>query len=305
MMVLNYCSLPRSGWLLLARGATRFSTPSFVLACALSAACGAGGGSDATHTSDAGHQQAGQDAGKQGQSGHDASSGDAGGNAGDGDGDGDVGGQPLTSVAASDFCTTMTKLLCAAETACCKDDAHRYADEASCLTGESSDCIQNVQPAAMDPRTGYSPTAAAQALNNLKSKLKSCDLSIGEWFVAQDGLISIYQGTVTSGGSCTPKDMNDKAAVLSCSGGSVCRITPFPLSGQCGAEQGAGGACVTELECQDGLRCNPPQSLGGQCKARLPDDSGCTSNPDCESLLCQNQVCVPRSADTVYCFKGR
>jgi hypothetical protein len=221
---------------------------------------------------------------------------------GDGDGDGDA---PLTSVSAADFCTTLTGLLCKAEQKCCDSRGSLYESVDACVQAENASCLKDIQPAALDARTGYSATTAAQKLNALSTKLVSCDLDIGEWLVASDGLVGIFAGTVGSGGDCTPHDANDAAALLSCQGGAVCQVTAFPLlSGKCGAEKGANDSCVSELECADGLRCDPPKSLTGQCKARLGDGQTCTDNADCESLVCSHGSCTARSLDTVYCLKA-
>ena len=224
-----------------------------------------------------------------------------------GDGDGDAGGDgdaPLTSVAASDFCTTLTGLLCKAEQACCQAAGQRYESAEACLQAENASCLSDIQPAALDARTGYSPTRAAEKLNELSAKLASCDQAIGEWLVASDGLVAAFEGTVDAGGDCTPSGANDAAALLSCKGGSVCRVTPFPLVGTCGAEKSSGEGCVSELECSEGLRCDPPKALNGQCSARLPDGQRCSDNSDCESLLCAGGTCAGRTQDAVYCLKA-
>src|SRR5205085_305359 len=129
---------------------------------------------------------------------------------------------PLTSVAASDFCTTLTGLLCKAEQACCQATTQRYDSVEACVQAENSSCLSDIQPAALDARTGYSATRAAEKLNELNAKLASCDQAIGEWLVASDGLVAAFEGTVESGGDCTPADANDAPALLSCKPGSVC-----------------------------------------------------------------------------------
>jgi hypothetical protein len=226
---------------------------------------------------------------------------------GAGDGDGDDGPAPLTSVSAADFCTTLTTLLCQAEQACCQTAGVRYENVEACVQAENASCLSDIQPAALDARTGYSATGAAAKLNELQAKLVSCDQAIGEWLVAADGLVAVFEGTVDAGGDCTPAGDTDAAALLSCKPGSVCRVSPVLLSakGTCGAEKSSGEGCVSELECAQGLRCDPPKDIiSGQCKARLPDGQGCVDNSDCESLLCAGGSCTPRSQDAVYCLKA-
>jgi hypothetical protein len=64
-----------------------------------------------------------------------------------------------------------------------------------------------------------------------------------------------------------------------------------------------GDSCVTEIECADGLRCDPPQQLTGRCVPRLGNGESCSIDGDCESLVCDGGECVERSATSVYCFR--
>jgi hypothetical protein len=45
------------------------------------------------------------------------------------------------------------------------------------------------------------------------------------------------------------------------------------------------------------------QSLGlhGHCVARLADGAKCARATECTSLVCENNACVPRTVDRVYC----
>ncbi len=206
-------------------------------------------------------------------------------------------------VAASDLCNQFTTLLCEAEQACCTNAATRYATVAECFAAQNPGCLTDLQALATDPQTGYDPAVARAELDKIAARMATCDVNIGPWFVSQNGLLGVFRGTVASGGDCSPASASDKAPVLSCQSPSVCRLMAIPLSGQCGTPRTQGDSCVTELECEAGLRCEPPETFNGECVARLADGAGCSVNGDCTSLICEASSCVARTADRIYCFK--
>lgn len=205
-------------------------------------------------------------------------------------------------ITASSLCQELTTMLCAAEQACCTDASARHASAEACFAATNADCLADLQAPASDGRTGYDPAIARAELDELAARLATCDSSIGPWFVSHQGLLRIYQGTVASGGDCSPSSASDTVPVLSCVAPAVCRLRPLPLGGTCGAARTQGDSCVTEIECADGLRCNPPESLNGQCAPRLATGMGCTIDGDCTSLICEGNQCVDATVDRVYCF---
>ncbi len=209
-------------------------------------------------------------------------------------------------IAATDFCNELTTLLCAAEQSCCTDAATRHATTAECFAAQNSGCVQDVQGPATNSRTGYDPVVARAVLNDLAAKTGTCNPDIGQWFVSHQGLLKMYQGTVQVGGDCTPANSSDAVSVLSCQVPAVCQlsVSGFEAVGTCGTVRSPGDSCLSEIECQDGLRCDPPEDPSGECKSRRSNGSSCDVDGDCESLICEGSDCVPNTVNRVYCFKG-
>jgi hypothetical protein len=275
-----------------------------LLACACGSDAAPPASDDESDNGDVDHEE--NDDGSADQSSEGEGDGDGDGDAegdGEGDADGDGEGYVEHDVSAQELCTELTAMLCQAEQDCCTDPSRRYASVEACVQGEQGTCLSELQPPALDAKTGYSASVAGAQLAALHDELASCDVDMVERFAVKAGLMSIFQGTVSSGGDCTPESQTDRATVLSCGGGSVCRLSLLPPSGECGAERQSGESCVTELECADGLRCDPPQQLGGRCVVRLGEGESCDVDGDCASLVCEGTRCAARTTNGVYCFK--
>ncbi len=208
-------------------------------------------------------------------------------------------------IAATDFCNELTTALCAAEQSCCTDAPTRHGTTAECFAAQNPGCLQDVQASATNSRTGYDPVVARAVLNDLEAKMGICSPDIGQWFVSHQGLLKMYQGTVQVGGDCTPANSNDAVSVLSCQAPAVCQLSVVGIeaSGTCGTVRSPGDSCLSEIECQDGLRCDPPADPSGECTSRRANGSSCDIDGDCESLICEDSDCEPNTVDRVYCFK--
>ncbi len=82
-----------------------------------------------------------------------------------------------------------------------------------------------------------------------------------------------------------------------CAPGSVCTdlvLGDNQLDGTCGPPKKAGGECRVFYECEVGLTCDAPDFLTpGVCTALRANGAACTSQFDCESGACENDLCEP------------
>lgn len=315
---LSICSISRT---LLAPGPLHRVAPATALIAALSLglmACGdAGGGKTDTEKS------SGDDESTQGKD-SDGTKGDSKGDSGDkstkptdkdsstgGDATGDeaTGTKPDSTdtsreaLSPDNYCAELSRVVCEGDATCCTDDAKKFSSEAECQTEIKSRCAQDVLGTIKDERTGFDGTIARTQLDRLEGFVKTCDLETAAWFVESEGMMSMYTGTVDSGGACTPSDTEDAGAMLSCKKGH-CLIKPFPLSGTC-TDQGRAekDTCYAHVECAEGLYCTAPTGGSGTCEKRGANGTDCGSGLACSSYYCESRKCVPATKNLVYCAK--
>lgn len=224
-----------------------------------------------------------------------------------------------TSIAPADLCGALADAACQGAARCCQAPAQPLA---TCVSAQQSSCQKQLMPMISDARSGYDPVAAAHVIATFQAMASTCDPALVDWASPRTGLLGMFAGTVKSGGSCPPKDTNDGAAVVSCSGAEICHIAGVGqprLTGTCGLPRPSAATCLIDTECDPValLRCdfNAPvagnvptssseQSLGlhGHCVPRLADGAKCARATECSSLICENKVCAPRTVDRVYCI---
>ena len=218
------------------------------------------------------------------------------------DGTGTDTGTDTGPVDGDDFCEVLSQIMCEAEVDCCTNTDWDYDSVADCLADQVPQCETDLQALIDDSRTAYDPARARQVLDALASDTASCDLGISQWFVSrEDGLLSVFAGTVANGGDCSPANADDGGAILSCTNGNACRVMPIPLSGTCGAHKTAMQQCVTHFECEETLWCTAMSGGLGQCQARKANAESCTETIECDSLQCEAGSCVAATVDLVYC----
>jgi hypothetical protein len=71
----------------------------------------------------------------------------------------------------------------------------------------------------------------------------------------------------------------------------------------CKRRGGAGGPCVFDGNCQDGLYCADAGLLTDACRARKNDGADCASANECSSFICKSGKCAEPTAPNAYCLK--
>ncbi|MEE8409665.1 MAG: hypothetical protein V3T05_08670 [Myxococcota bacterium] len=253
-----------------------------------------------------------------GNGGNDGNSGGDSANQGGDSGGGDYpppGDFDSSPIAATDLCARLAAVRCDAEQICCTDSATKYADAASCKTTETANCKNDREPIAVDSRTGYNATTAGTKLGELYALAAVCDPSAGTWAFSDDGFFAVLDGTIASGGDCTPTEILpnlDAAALLACDSGNVCAMTvvvglPLVVSGVCAAPSASGGACFTDLECDTDLWCDPPNKFlsgGGTCADREVNGTSCADGAECLTLTCTGSTCADATINDAYCLNN-
>jgi hypothetical protein len=222
----------------------------------------------------------------------------------------DAGNASLNMVQAGAVCSRLATLDCAGEAHCCNSPGRTVA---TCQSDIMTACTQTLylDTLSQNPITGFDKSAAASAFTVLEQKASQCDISVASWGASVDGLRSIFKGTIAPGKSCKPtQNLMDKAtagaALASCTGIAATACLPKSVLGDwtCSPKNAAGGSCLTDNNCNDGLYCNlPSTSALGKCAATLPVGSSCTAPSQCTSLFCKNSVCVAADQQAAYCLK--
>ena len=222
----------------------------------------------------------------------------------------DAGSDPnRNKVSAADVCKRLAEIDCAAEAYCC-DNPGRTVDvcKADVIKGCSQDWL--LDQAAQNPVTGYDVAAAERAYTELEKKASQCDPSVAAWASSPDGLRGLLKGTVAPDASCKPADALPEpaavaAALLSCkdSASHAC-LYANPLDAwTCAQRAAAGGACITDNNCQDGVYCAlPALQVTGTCTDRKAVGESCMTPNECKSLFCKQGKCVAADQQAAYCL---
>lgn len=204
-----------------------------------------------------------------------------------------------------DACRRLAELQCDGYFDCCSTAADR-TDQLymQCVEQARVKCTNDFGKLVVDDRTGYDPVVAGAVIAEGRGYVDRCDPDIVEWFTNRTGLQHVLTGTVEGGHSCTPRDTNltsfDQAALLSCLGPDQACVASSLNDWVCRQRAPEGERCILYWDCVDGLRCDWSR-LSGTCAQRVPDGGACASGPDCTSLVCASNLCVPRTQDSVYC----
>jgi hypothetical protein len=234
-----------------------------------------------------------------------------GGTAGSGAGGAMAGGAggmsaPVEDVPAGTVCARLSQLQCEAEAVCCKApgrtvDACKIAMAQKCATLYLDQVSKN-------PVSGYAPHTAGVAMAEFEQRAATCDPTVVAWGASVSGLRGIFPGTESSGADCTPKnllDQSDAAShLMACKNPADTACLPSLATWKCTSRANAGGACFSDVNCQDGLYCDNPQTalVGATCKARKATGTSCTAGTQCASLVCKGSVCVAADVQAVYCL---
>jgi hypothetical protein len=223
----------------------------------------------------------------------------------------DAGSDPARNqVAPADLCTRLATINCAGEAFCCQTPTRTVdACKADLIKTCSSDLM--LDRIAANPITGFDAAAAERAYTELERKASVCDETVAAWGGSADGLRGILKGTIAANASCKPpQTIPDKAsiaaALVSCTEPTLhaCAFTSL-LAGDwsCAAKVGAGGACNTDNNCNDGLYCVlPALAAVGSCTERKAVGASCSAPTQCASLYCKSGKCVAADRQAAYCL---
>ena len=220
----------------------------------------------------------------------------------------DAGSDPNRNlVQPGQLCARIAVIQCAGEMHCCISP-NRTVD--ACRAQYMMLCAEQLylDQIAMNPSTGFDATSTAAAFTQLEQMASQCDVNIVSWAGSDMGLRSILQGTLAPGSSCKPNNLTDPptagAALASCTSGATTACLPMSILGDwtCAPRNGAGGSCVTDINCIAGTYCdNPTQAPLGKCAQLLGLGATCTDGSQCSSLFCSAGQCVPASQQLAYC----
>lgn len=226
----------------------------------------------------------------------------------------DAGSDPdRNEVDADALCERLTTIQCAAEAYCCAKPG-RTVEE--CKTTLLEACTMEAQfdAVAENPITGFDAARAAAAFEEFEALASECDLGVGAWGRSTEGLRAMLQGTVAPKGNCAPDASNNDplvaaAALASCQNPAqyACQPRATEKDGKpdwtCDARSDVDGPCFTDVNCQEGLYCNNPENrLGAQCRPLKQAGRPCNLAMECESLACEDNVCVAATRESVYCL---
>lgn len=257
-------------------------------------------------TGGAGTGGVGGDAGMGGMGG-DSGTGGTGGDSGTG------GGGSPNRVEANQICQRLAELQCAAEESCCPTPSRKYPSLVACISSQRSVCETDgaLMQIGSDPDAAYSIDSAEIVFNEFERLAGLCDPGIAAWGVSSSGLINMFRGTKGQNASCQPANATDFGAGFSClvDNGLTCvpgipetDFTP-PAGWTCKPRSGSGGNCFSDINCNDGLRCEVPETLSN-CVARKTAGESCGAPNDCVSLLCEGGLCAEPNIPDAYCLGG-
>ncbi len=219
-------------------------------------------------------------------------------------------------VAADDFCTRLAQVSCDGFDRCCDDPVARAMapDRATCVQAVQNSCtsgMYSISMAVHDPRTGYDPEHAGAVIGTYQDFVARCDPSLVVWSGRRDGFMSALRGTVDNGRPCLVDQdpVANYPALVSCRDFSQSCIVSGLRDGSCLERRPAGGNCVLDFDCQDGLYCAPRPLNWGLCTAQLANGAVCAADGASHAEWCQSSFCfMGRCAEptqrSVYCGGG-
>lgn len=212
------------------------------------------------------------------------------------------------AVLPGQLCDRLATIQCAGEAACCPKPGRDFA---ACKDAAVGSCSADLlfDQIAMQASAGFDAGNAHRVFDEIERLASKCDPSIAAFGISQEGLRSMFLGTVDPGGSCRPSNLLSKpqqgAALAACKMSESDACLPSVTTWTCVPRGGAGTACFTDINCLDGLYCPNPEfdPAGANCVQRKTDGASCSADNECESLFCVNRSCVAATKDVAYCPK--
>ena len=207
-------------------------------------------------------------------------------------------------------CQRLAQIQCAGEAFCCPNPGRTVAQ---CETVSLKGCIDEAYLDAVTANsiTAFNATKAAAAFDHFEMLASQCDISIAEYGASATGLLSMLEGTIEAGKSCSPSGFTKASAAASlaaCLNGATTACLPTSsLIWTCTARGAAGAKCFSDLNCQDGLHCPNPSLVAGEfgtaaCAPRKAEGAACMQPNECTSLVCKDGACAASSVEAAYCL---
>jgi hypothetical protein len=221
----------------------------------------------------------------------------------------DAGSDPeRNAVIAGQLCDRLSTIQCAGEAFCCDNPGRDFN---ACKEQMQDGCEDSLMFDALaeSEKTGFDPGHARAAYEEIERLASECDPSVARFGGSIEGLRGIFKGTVAAGGSCTTINVTRRdevaKALASCTEPAANACLPNGvLLWTCTARAATGGACFTDVNCNDGLYCpNPDFDVAGStCRDRKPVGEPCTTPNECATLFCKGGQCVDETVQAAYCL---
>jgi hypothetical protein len=221
----------------------------------------------------------------------------------------DAGSDPdRNKVSAAQLCERLATINCAGESFCC-DSPGRTVDACKADLIQTCSMTLMLDKIAMQETSRFDAAAAEKAYSELESRASKCDPSVAKWGGSADGLRGILRGSIEPKADCTPAATFDVvqvgAAFVSCAQpeSHACVYSSILDPWTCEPRSVAGGVCVTDNNCVDGLYCvvNTP-GIAGMCQDRKAVGAACSAPTECASLFCKKSLCVEADQQAAYCL---
>ncbi|MBO6934777.1 MAG: LamG domain-containing protein [Deltaproteobacteria bacterium] len=206
-------------------------------------------------------------------------------------------------IAAADLCTEISRIVCAANDACC--DGVVAGEELTCVEQQVEGCERSLQPLLEDPRTAYVPERGGAFLDALKAKADGCFAEPPR----QEDFFEVFEGTGVADADCTPRSLENadlRVAALSCQDGLDCHLyrrSDGSTLGVCEPREDSG--CSHRFDCESGEWCSLPSEWEpgrwGECRPLKAEGWDCTSDLECASAYCDgSRTCAAPNTER-YC----
>jgi hypothetical protein len=213
-------------------------------------------------------------------------------------------GEHRAPISAADFCGPYARVACEAHYDCCPASRQITLSFDECVDAISRECAMGFGPLAIDPRTGYSPEAAARIVAEGRSYVATCDVGIRDWYTEREGFQSVLEGSVAGGEPCGTPSLSDFAPIFSCERRDQACVQGTGSEFECLARRGVGERCLLYWDCEPAMYCAGIFGFG-TCQPRLALGAVCGNDVDCQSLVCVAGTCQARTVEEIYCELGR
>jgi hypothetical protein len=183
------------------------------------------------------------------------------------------------------FCSAVAEIYCSAYETCCPvlpADCHEMLGAA---------CEANAGAFLDDEAISFDADEADDLLEELRAPAMACDVErFNEAALSVAGIRRVFHGDALVGEPCSHTTL---PTALVCDLGLACD------GSTCQPLRGAGGPCVSSLQCPSDQFCG----AAGTCVTRLAGGVACMSDFDCQSGSCVGVDTGRRcSADRSFCF---